>query len=111
MRGSKGFEKEALGRLCISGRAEEEFECVSLRINGSIQINPLFLHFDVGLIDPPGVGRGLQMRSASLLQFGGIALHPMVDGGMIDVQTPLSHHLFKISITERIPSRTSAHTA
>jgi hypothetical protein len=36
-------------------------------------------------------------------------LHPAVDRGVIDVQTPLSHHLFKIAITERV-AQVPAHT-
>src|SRR5258707_9723746 len=43
------------------------------------------------------------MGSAALLQFWCIVLHPTIDRCMIDVQAPLEHHLFQISVAERIP--------
>src|SRR6266487_6091117 len=49
------------------------------------------------------------MRPASLLQFRSIALHPAIDRGVIDVQTPLPHHLFEIAVAERI-SKVPAYT-
>jgi hypothetical protein len=43
------------------------------------------------------------MRTAALLQFGGIALNPALNRRVIDVQTSFLHDLFEISIAERIP--------
>src|ERR1700738_3412444 len=42
------------------------------------------------------------MRSAALLQFRCVALHPTIDRRVIDMQSPLAHHLLQIPITERI---------
>jgi hypothetical protein len=41
-------------------------------------------------------------RDSTLLQFGCIVLHPAVDRRVIDMQSPLAHHLLQISVTERI---------
>ncbi len=50
----------------------------------------------------PGVIDGFEMGSAAFLQFGSIMLYPAVDGGVIDVQTPLQHDLFQVSIAQGI---------
>ena len=70
MRGGKRFEKELLGGFGISGWAEEEIERVALRINGSVEIDPLFFHLNRGLIDQAresvvGCTWGGQRRSSS----------------------------------------------
>jgi len=42
------------------------------------------------------------MRVTSLLEFRRVVLDPAVNGGMIDLETTLPHHLLKISIAQRI---------
>jgi hypothetical protein len=88
--------------LCISRRAEEEIERVSLRINGSLEIDPLFSYLDIGLIDPPGIGCGLHMRTATTVQLRSIMLDPAVNRRMIDRQSAFQHDFFQVAITERI---------
>ena len=53
MSGKERFEKEALGGSRISGRTEPEIERVSLRNDGSVEVDPLIFDFDRGLIDLP----------------------------------------------------------
>ena len=43
------------------------------------------------------------MRSAALFQFWGVALHPAIDRGVIDVQTSFEHHLLQVAIAQSIP--------
>lgn len=45
MRSREDFEKEALGRLHISGRIEPEIERVVMRINCTIKVHPFFFTF------------------------------------------------------------------
>src|SRR5258706_8231905 len=103
MRRSKRFREETFGCLSVSGRTEQKFQGISLRIHSTIEVHPHLFHFDVRLIDAPRVVRRFEMGSASLLQFWCVALHPAVDGGVIDMQSPLKHHLLQISVAERIP--------
>src|SRR5258708_20451805 len=103
MRRGKRFREEAFGRLRVSGRTEQKFQGISLRIHSTIEVHPHFFHFDVRLIDAPRVVRGLEMGTATLLQFGCVALYPTVDRVLIDMQSPLAHHLLQISVAERIP--------
>src|SRR6266496_3018711 len=43
------------------------------------------------------------MWPAALLQLGSVALDPAEDRRVIDMQSPFPHHLFQITIAERIP--------
>jgi hypothetical protein len=42
------------------------------------------------------------MRAATLLQLWGIALDPPIDGGVIDRESALPHHLFEVAIAELV---------
>ena len=102
MRGGERFVEKAFGGFCVTGGTEQAFESLPLRIYRSVQINPDPFDFHICLIHAPGVGRCLEVRSAPLLQFGGIPLYPTVHRGMIDAQAPLPHHFLQITIAERI---------
>jgi len=104
MRSRQGFEKEALGRLCISGRAEEEFQRVRMPVSSPIKIHPFLFHFDGGLINTPRVRHGLQMRATTPFQLWSILLNPAVNRRMIHMQPSLQHDFFQITVAERIPS-------
>jgi len=101
--GVQRFDEEAFGGLGIAPRTQEKLQGVALRVDSTIVVHPGFSDFDGGLIHFPGVSEGFQMRSASLLQFGGIALNPPIDRGVIDAESTLGHHLFEVPIAERIP--------
>ncbi len=108
---SKSFRKEALSRVTHLLWGEQRFQGVSLRIHGTREIRPHLLHFDVGLIDAPRVIRLFEKGSAALLYLWRIMLHPTVDRGVIDMRSPLEHHLLKISVTQWISQGVSGHTA
>jgi hypothetical protein len=113
MRGSERFEQEAGGCLCISGWAEKEIERVSLGVNCTVEIYPLLFHFDVCLINPPGVPRHLQLRAAPPFKFRRIMLNPSIDRRMIDMQSSLHHHFLKVTVAQRIteiPPHTQENT-
>jgi hypothetical protein len=90
MKRAKRLGEKAFGGFCISGRTQEKLERVSWRIHGALEVHPHVLHLHIGLIDAPGIGRGLQMRRASLLQFGCVVLHESggVDGKRGSVTRP-----------------------
>src|SRR5262249_14662340 len=91
------------GRFGIAGGTEPKFQGVALRIHGALEVHPHFFDLSVCLIDAPRVIGRVEMRRASLLQFWSKGLNPAIDRGVIDMQTPLSHHLFEVAVAERIP--------
>src|SRR5258708_7215608 len=103
MRRSKRFREEALGCFLTAPRAKKTSQVFSLSIYSTIELHPPFFLFHVRLIDPPRVGRRFEIGPATLLQFRCVALYPAVDRGVIDMQSPLEHHLLYISVAERIP--------
>ena len=102
MRRSQRFREEAFSSFRIAPRAQEKCQGISLGIHSAIEVHPHLFHFHIRFIDAPRVIRLVEMRSATLLQFGCIMLHPAEDRGVIDVQSSLAHHLLQISVTERI---------
>ncbi len=108
-RGSQRFEEEAFGGLGIARRAQEKLQGVAFRVDGPVEVHPGFFDFDVRLVHFPRVVACFQMRPTALFEFWGIALHPAVDGAMIDPESAFRHHLFHIAIAERVP-QIPAHT-
>src|SRR6266536_2452393 len=103
MRRSQRFREEGFSSFRIAPRAQEKFQGVSLRIHSSIEVHPDLFHFHIRFIDAPRVVRRVEMRAAALLQFGCVVLHPAIDGGVIDVQSSLEHHLLQIPVAQWIP--------
>lgn len=102
MRGSEHFKKKRLGSFRVSCRTEKEIECVSLRIDGSVEIDSRPFHLDGGLIDPPGASGRLQIGMARPFQLRSIVLDPAVNRRMIDMQPAFPHHFFQITLAQRI---------
>ena len=72
------LDEEALGRLGVACRAQEELERVPVRIDCPVEVRPCPFDLDVGFIYTPGVIRSFEVRPAALLQIGGIVLYPAV---------------------------------
>jgi hypothetical protein len=79
MRCGEGFHKEALGSVPISGWTEKEIERLSLRVNRSIELDPLFFDFDIGFVNAPRVRWRLQMETATLPEVRSIVLDPTIN--------------------------------
>ena len=79
--------REAFGGLGVPCRAQEKLERVAFGVDGSVEVRPRSFDFDVGFIDAPGVIGGFEVRPASFLQFGCIALHPAVDRGVVYMES------------------------
>jgi hypothetical protein len=86
MRCGKHFADKVFGCLCIACRTQEEVQCIAQRVYCSIQVRP----------------SAFEMRSAALLQFRCIVLHPAIDRGMVNMLPPFQHHFFHVSVAERV---------
>lgn len=78
------FLKEAFGGLGISRRTQEKLQGIAFGIDGTVEIPPGFLDFDVRFIHFPRVVAGFEMWSASFVELGGIVLDPAIDRCVID---------------------------
>ena len=63
----KELIEEAFRCLGVSGLTQHELQGAARGVHRSIQILPLTLHFDVGLVYPPGVVGRLQVGLAAFL--------------------------------------------
>ena len=55
VRSSQGFSEKALGCSSAAGQVQEEIDCLTGGVNGSVQIHPLAPDFDIGFINSPRV--------------------------------------------------------
>jgi hypothetical protein len=97
------LEEEAFGGLGIPCRTQEKLQRVPLRIDRPVEVHPGFSDFDVGFIHFPGIVAGFQVRPTAFVELWGVSLYPTIDGGMIDRESALDHHLFQVTVAERIP--------
>ncbi len=87
-RGREGFEEKMLGCLSISRRAQPKIERLSIRIDGPIEVDPLFFDCDGGFIDTPRVIGDFEMRSTTFLDFWSVLLNPAINRGGGDEDRP-----------------------
>ena len=88
--------------LQVAPRGEQEVNGRAMLVDGAVEIPPLPTDLDIGFINMPFAGNGSFAPIEPLQQFGRVPDDPPVDRGVIDGDTPLRHHLLKISETEII---------
>ena len=42
------------------------------------------------------------MPAQTLFDLRGVVLHPAINGGMVDIDATLFHHLFEVSVTDAV---------
>src|ERR1019366_3918332 len=102
-----GAREEAPRRTTIAFGGQQEVDGVPLLINRAIPIPVLAANLDVRLVQSPAFAD--RTDAAFALPFAkGFLQHrnqlddPAVNGGMIDEQAALLHHLFEIAQTQRV---------
>ena len=103
--------EEALGRRQVSTLAEPEFDRVADAVDGAIKIHPLAADLDVGLVEMPLAGHRTlaPVETPQQQQQQREANGPSMDGGVVDRNAPLGHHLLKITQAQ-IVGQVPAHT-
>jgi len=84
-RGSMLFRrmgKEPLGGRYITPLAQEKINRSTLLIDRAIEVNPLALYLNVGLIHAPGVTHSLCILVPAFFKVRHVPLHPAQDGCM-----------------------------
>jgi hypothetical protein len=101
--------QKPLGSGQIAPFAEPEFNRVAMVVDGSIEIHPSPSDFDVRFIDMPFPADGSLAPIELLKQERSIVDRPAMDGGMVNGDASLGHHLLKIPQAEAV-SQIPSHT-
>jgi hypothetical protein len=112
-----GAREEPPCRTTIAFGGQQEVDGVALLIKRAMPIPVLAADLDVRLVQSPAFADRAYASFAlpltkSFLQYRNQLHDPAVNGGMIDEQAALSHHLFEIAQTQRvgdIPSHAQQH--
>src|SRR3954451_12386555 len=94
--------EEALGRVEITLRGEQEVDRVFVLVDGPVQVPPLAADLDVRFIDANRPAVWLAEGAQSLLDQGRVGQHPPVQGRVVDLQAALQEQLLDVAIAERI---------
>src|SRR5450755_4658587 len=102
-----GAREEAPRRTTIAFGGEQEVDRVPLLINRAIPIPVLAADLDVRFVQSPAFANRTEAAFAlpftkGFLQHRNQLDDPAVNGGMIDEQAALLHHLFEIAQTQRV---------
>ena len=92
--------KEPLGGGYITPFAQEKINRPTPLIDRAIEVNPLALYLDVGLIHAPGVAHSPRILVPALFKVRHVALNPAQDGRMSQGDAALGHHLDQVTGAE-----------
>lgn len=92
--------QETLGGHQIAPFAKPELDGVTVAVDGSIEIPPLPTHLDLGFIHVPPASDWALASIELLQQERSIVNGPAMDGGMVNGDSSLGHHLLEIPQTE-----------
>src|ERR1700676_3493679 len=101
MRGER-LPKERLRGGNAPIRSQHEVYAAPLLVNGSVQIVPLALDRDVGLVNAPGATDRAGKSIPALLKFRNIPNHPSHDRRVRNDHAVLGHHRNEISVAQAI---------
>ena len=98
---AEGPAEEALGRLLVALGAEQEVDGLAGAVDGAIQVAPLPVDPEVGLVDVPRPAAGPQVAARALLELGGEALDPAVHGRVVDLDPAVGEHALEVAVADR----------
>src|SRR5271165_1584433 len=98
---AQSLGEKALGRRCIAFSREKEVDRRTGRVDSPVQIDPLALNPDVGLIHLPTVVGRSEPRSQSALNFWGVTVHPPPDGDVVDRKSALGKEFLHVAVGQR----------
>src|SRR4051812_33203769 len=87
----------------IAPRGDEHIDDLTVLIDRSVDVSPFAGDLHVGLVDEPPVADRVSARSGRIGEEWREALHPPVDGDVIDLDPTLAEQLFDIAVGEPVP--------
>ena len=100
--GGKSFAEERLSRCDAAIGAKQKIDCLAVLVDGAVQVMPLALDRDVGLVDSPGGPNRFGEPSPPLLELRYLASYPSKDCRVGDLDVALGHHLHEVAIGKPI---------
>src|SRR4051812_9099067 len=94
--------EEALGRLQVAPRREEEINRGAVLVDGPVQIPPLAADLDVSLIHADRATMGFAEGPQPALDQRRVGQHPPVQSGVVDLEAALQEQLLDVAVAERI---------
>jgi hypothetical protein len=102
---AKGLSQKALRGFGAAGRREEEVDRVAPFVDRPVQVGPFAPNLDVGLIQTPARIKASPPEPAQpLLHLRRIALHPAIDGRVIDIDATFRQHFLEIAVADAVPA-------
>jgi len=95
------FQKPERG-LFIPVLCQEKVNRLALLIDRSIELPPLALHLDIGLVHPPVHPHRTLAPMKRLLELGALFDDPSINGGVIHLHPALLHEFFDVARAQRV---------
>jgi len=92
------FLAKALSRCCVAFSREKEVDRRPGRVHGAVQIDPLALDPNVGLVHAPTVICRFKSRGQTSLHFRGVTLDPSPHGDVIGAHAPLDQQFLHVTV-------------
>ena len=99
--------EEALSHVRITLWTQHNIKCLTLEIHDLVEIVPLLLDLDIGLINAIGIVGDVQVWLTLLVEFWSVVLDPAEHGCMVNLNTSFLQEFFDITIAQciaQIPS-------
>jgi hypothetical protein len=94
--------QEPLGRSLVARLGQQEVDRLARLIHGTIEVIPLPVDFDVGLVHPPTEPHWPLAEMKCFLQRRTVFHDPPVNSGVIHVDAALEHEFFDMARAQRI---------
>ena len=101
--GAKCPGEEPSCRAEVAARRDEYVDDLPVLVDGSVDVAPFAGNRHVGLVDEPTVTYQVAARPRRIREERSEALHPSVDGDVIDLDPTLTDQLFNIPIGQPVP--------
>ena len=90
--------KELDCRGLVAALREHEVQRLPELVDGAVKIDPRAFHLDVGLVHAPGSVSGSLAPARIFRDLTRVPLHPPVECGVVNRDTPLGHDLLKVAV-------------
>jgi len=107
--GAHCLTQESLGGVHVALAAQVEIDCLTNLVDCSIEVHPLALDPDIGLVHAPRSADRAGEPLPALFELRSVMLDPPQNGRVSHADAPLSHHGHQVSKTQlkaQIPTNT-----